>query len=144
MHETDNRAVSDPGDETEQPDQPDQPERAADPTPDNPPAPTPPDTPALRTPGPTEGRLNLLAVASVVLSVAYFAIGISLGLMGLTAPIVLPALLIAALGAGYVARGQIWRNRERGRLLASLGVTLSYVGLALIVFGWALTLLTLR
>lgn len=84
----------------------------------------------------------MLAVASLVLGAGYFVIEISLGLAGRAGPIVLIALPVAAVGSGYVARGQIWRNRQRGRLMASGGVALGYIGLALLAFGWALTLLT--
>jgi len=85
------------------------------------------------------GRLNLLAVVSLVLGAAYFAVGISFGLAGRTASYAFFVLPASAVIAGYVARGQIWRRRERGRLVAGAGISLGYLGLALFLFGWVLT-----
>jgi len=89
-----------------------------------------------------ESQINYLAAASLVLGAGYFVVGISLGASGLTLPIWFMALPVAAVVVGYVARGQIWRDRQRGRLMANLGVTLGYVGLALLAFGWVLSRLT--
>jgi hypothetical protein len=133
-HATDNRPVSDPGDET------------TEPLPGPAPSDAPPYEPAAAPDpstqmSPATHPLNMLAVVSPVLGAAYFIVGISFGLAGKTAPLALLVLPVGAVITGYVARGQIWRNRERGRLVASVGVALGYLGLALLLFGLALTLL---
>jgi hypothetical protein len=79
-----------------------------------------------------------------VLAAGYFVVGISVGFMGRSVPSWFIAIPVAAVIAGYVARGQIWRNRQRGRSIASAGVTLGYVALALLAFGWALSMIASR
>jgi len=91
---------------------------------------------------PPPPTLNTLAVVSLVAGVGYFAIAVGLGVSGRTAPLWLVVVPAVAVFAGYGARSQTMRNGRGGSYLALLGLVLGFVALALLAFGWALSLLT--
>jgi hypothetical protein len=86
--------------------------------------------------------MNTFAIASLATGAGYFVVGIGFGLTGRTLPLWFVALPALAVVFGYFARRQIEDNPQRGKLIASAGVSLGFIGLALFALGAALVLLT--